>query len=350
MVPEKIDIHTLSQDRLIAWLAQRDIASFRAEQIRRWIYTAQADTFEEMTNIKKEIRQLLSENLTIPRLKVVTVENSQDGCCKFLFELTDGHRIESVLIPERTHDTACISSQVGCAMGCRFCLTAQMGLVRNLTAGEIVAQVRDIKHFLGKENKLTNIVFMGMGEPLANYDNVRTAIGTLSDDKAGLGFSPRKITVSTSGLVPRILDLGRDTTAQIAVSLNAVDNETRSRIMPINRKYDIETLLAACWSVPLPPRRKITFEYILMKGLNDSETHARKLASILKASKAKVNLIPFNPHDGCDFQRPDEESVFSFQKILLNSKFTTNIRMSKGTDISAACGQLQAKEKGRGKH
>jgi 23S rRNA (adenine2503-C2)-methyltransferase len=346
MVPEKNDIHALSREQLISWLAERDIAPFRAEQIRRWVYIAQADTFEEMTNIKKEIRQLLADHFTIPRLSVVTVENSRDGCCKFLYELTDGHRIEAVLIPERTHDTVCISSQVGCAQGCRFCLTAHLGLVRNLTAGEIIAQVRDIKHFLGKENNLTNIVFMGMGEPLANYENVRTAIETLSDDKGGLGFSPRKITVSTSGLVPRMLDLGRETTTQLAVSLNAVDNETRTRLMPINRKYDIETLLAACWSIPLPPRRKITFEYILMKDLNDSEAHARKLARLLKASKSKVNLIPFNPHDGCDFQRPDEETVFKFQKILLNSKFTTNIRMSKGSDISAACGQLQAKEAG----
>ncbi len=345
MSPEKIDIHALSRDRLIAWLSERDIASFRAEQIRRWIYSAQVETFEEMTNIKKDIRLLLAEHFSIPRLSVAAVENSRDGSCKFLFELSDGQRIESVLLPERTHDTVCISSQVGCAQGCRFCLTAQMGFIRNLTAGEIIAQVRDIKHFLGKENKLTNIVFMGMGEPLANYDNVLTAVETLSDDQAGLGFSARKITVSTSGLVPRILDLGRDSTAQIAVSLNAVDDETRSRLMPINRKYDIETLLSACWQVPLPPRRKITFEYILMKGINDSEDHARKLARLLKASKAKVNLIPFNPHNGCGFERPEHETVLKFQNILLNSRFTTNIRQSKGTDISAACGQLQAKGK-----
>jgi 23S rRNA (adenine2503-C2)-methyltransferase len=342
----KNDITALSRAQLNAWLAERGIASFRGQQIRRWIFNAQADSFEEMTNLKKDIRELLTEHFTIPRLRVVTVENSEDGCCKFLFELADGHRIESVLIPERTHDTVCISSQVGCAQGCRFCLTSHMGFIRNLTAGEIVAQVRDIKHFLGKENKLTNIVFMGMGEPLANCVNVRTAIGNLVDEKDGMGFSPRKITVSTSGLVPKLSALAEEPQVQIAVSLNAVDNETRTRLMPINRKYPIETLLEACWSLPLAPRRKVTFEYILMKGLNDSEAHARKLSSLLRASKAKVNLIPFNPHDGCDFQRPDEGTVLKFQNILLNSKFTTNIRLSKGTDISAACGQLQAREAG----
>lgn len=343
MSSKKADIHTLSQEELIAWFSRYEIASFRAEQVRRWIYSAQVDSFDEMTNIKKDIRVLLSEHFTILRLGVVATENSRDGCCKFLFELSDGNRIESVLIPERTHDTLCISSQVGCAQGCRFCLTTRMGFVRNLTAGEIVAQVRDITHMLGKQNQLTNIVFMGMGEPLANYENVRTAIGTLADDKAGLGFSARKITVSTAGLVPRMHDLGHDTQVQMAVSLNAVDNETRTRLMPINKTYSIETLLETCWSYPLAPRRKVTFEYILMKGINDSEAHAVKLARLLKPAKAKINLIPFNPHEGCDFERPEESTVLKFQSILLNRNFTTNIRRSKGTDISAACGQLRAK-------
>ncbi len=343
MLPTKRDIHTLSQKELIAWLSQRDIASFRAEQIRRWIYSGQADSFDEMTNIKKDIRGLLSEHFTIPRLSVVTTENSRDGCVKFLFEMSDGHRIESVLIPERTHDTLCISSQVGCAQGCRFCLTAHMGFIRNLTAGEIIGQVRDIKNMLGKQNQLTNIVFMGMGEPLANYENVRKAIDTFVDDTAGLGFSPRKITVSTSGLVPRMHDLGHDSQVQMAVSLNAVDNDTRTRLMPINKTYPIETLLETCWTYPFAPRRKVTFEYILMKGVNDSESHALKLAKLLKPAKAKVNLIPFNPHDGCDFERPEESTVLEFQKILLDRNYTTNIRLSKGTDISAACGQLRAK-------
>jgi len=339
----KTDIHTLSHQDLITWFETHEMAPFRAEQVRRWIYAEQADSFEEMTNIKKEIRVLLAEHFTIPRLAVATVENSKDGSCKFLFQLPDGNRVESVLLPERTHDTLCISSQVGCAQGCAFCLTSHLGFIRNLTAGEIIAQVRDIKHVLGKENILTNIVFMGMGEPLANYENVRIALETLTDNKAGLGFSPRKVTVSTAGLVPRMLDLGTDTKAQIAVSLNAVDNETRDKLMPINRKYPIETLLSACWSIPMASRKKITFEYILMKGVNDSEADALALARLLKPSRAKINLIPFNPHHGCDLDRPEEAVTLKFQNLLLNRNFTTNVRQSKGTDISAACGQLQAK-------
>jgi 23S rRNA (adenine2503-C2)-methyltransferase len=273
-------------------------------------------------------------------------EVAGDGAQKFLFGLEDGRRIESVLIPERNHATLCLSSQVGCAQNCRFCFTATGGWERNLTLGEILAQVRDIRKALSTPESLTNIVFMGMGEPLANCENVRTAIGNLVDDRDGMGFSPRKITVSTSGLVPKLIELTDEPQVQIAVSLNAVDNETRTRLMPINRKYSIETLLEACWALPLAPRRKITFEYIMVKGLNDSEAHARKLASLLRASKAKVNLIPFNPHGGCDYMRPDEGTVLKFQNILLGSKFTTNIRLSKGTDISAACGQLQAREAG----
>ena len=342
----KLDILSLSHQDLIDWLKTKDIGAFRAEQIRRWVYAFQTDTFEEMTNIKKEIRTLLAEHFVIPRLTVAAIENSQDGSCKFLFELVDGNRIETVLLPERTHDTLCISSQVGCAQGCAFCLTAGLGFIRNLTAGEIIAQVRDVQKSLGKENILTNIVFMGMGEPLANYENVRIALEAISDNKAGLGFSPRKVTVSTCGLVPRMLDLGQDTKAQIAVSLNAVDDETRTRLMPINRKYPIEMLLEGCWSIPMASRKKITFEYILMKGVNDSQEDALKLAKLLRPSRAKVNLIPFNPHHGCDLDRPDEATILKFQNILINKDFVTNIRQSKGTDISAACGQLQAKMSG----
>ncbi len=343
MLSEKTDIHTLSKAHLVEWLEARGIAAFRATQIRKWLYSAQMDSFAEMTNIKKDIRMLLSEHFVSCRLEVEAVETSRDGCRKFLFRLADGNRIETVLLPERTHDTLCISSQVGCAQGCRFCLTSRLGFIRNLTAGEIVAQVRDVKHLLGPGNTLTNIVFMGMGEPLANYSNVRIAMETLTDEQAGMGFSPRKITVSTAGLIPRMADLVRDTRTQLAVSLNAVDNETRSRLMPVNRKYPLDTLLEACWALPLAPRRKITFEYILMGGENDSEDHAHRLAKLLRPEKAKINLIPYNPHQGCGSRRPEEETVLRFQHILLNKRFTTNIRMSKGTDISAACGQLHAR-------
>jgi 23S rRNA (adenine2503-C2)-methyltransferase len=295
-----------------------------------------------MTNIKKDIRALLEKNFTIPRLDVAAVETAQDGCKKFLFTLSDGNKIESVFIPERTHDTLCISSQVGCAQGCRFCMTAKIGFIRNLTPGEIIAQVRDVKQMLGPDNHLTNIVFMGMGEPLANYQAVVTALQILTSSEAGLNLSPRKITISTAGLVPKIIDLGHEAPIQLAISLNATDDATRTKLMPINQKYPLETLLAACKNYPLPPRRKMTFEYILIKGVNDSPKNAHKLANMIWPERAKINLIPFNPHPGCNFERPDDATVREFQSILLNRRFTTNIRLSKGADISAACGQLHA--------
>ncbi len=338
----KTDITNLSREQLSTWLKDRGIAPYRAVQIFCWVYVKQLDNFDEMTNLKKEIRSLLTDHFIIPRLQIDTVEASQDGCQKFLFKLSDGNKIESVLIPERTHDTLCVSSQVGCAQNCRFCMTAKIGFVRNLTPGEIIAQVRDVKHLLGPQNRLTNIVFMGMGEPLANYNAVNTALQILTSSEAGLNFSARKITISTAGLVPKIEALRSEIPIQLAISLNATDNATRSRLMPINQKYPIEELIAACKNFPLRPRQKITFEYILIRGLNDTLKHARQLANLLSPDWAKVNLIPFNPHPGCGFARPDNETVLQFQSILLNRRFTTNIRLSKGVDISAACGQLHA--------
>jgi 23S rRNA (adenine2503-C2)-methyltransferase len=232
---------------------------------------------------------------------------------------------------------------VGCAQGCRFCFTAQAGFIRNLSIGEIIAQVRDIQNTLPADHQLTNIVLMGMGEPLANYENVVAALQTLSDGDAGLGISPRKITLSTAGLVPKLAQLGRDSLVNVAISLNATDNDTRSSLMPINRKYPLEELLATCRDYPLPPRRKLTFEYILIEGLNDSPAQARQLAKLLRPIKAKINLLPFNEHEGSDFKRPAEPRIFQFQKILQDADYTTIIRQSKGTDISAACGQLHAK-------
>jgi 23S rRNA (adenine2503-C2)-methyltransferase len=339
----KTNITDLTKRELVSWLESQNIAPFRATQIFHWIFNAQTDDFSAMTNIKKEIRLLLAEHFVISRLKTKTIETSRDGSKKYLFELTDGNLIESVLIPGRTHDTLCISSQVGCAQGCRFCLTGQAGFIRNLSAGEILAQVRDIRNGLPPDHQLTNIVLMGMGEPLANYENVVNALQTLTDSEAGLGVSPRKITLSTAGLVPKLSELGRDSQVNVAISLNATDNETRSLLMPINRKYPLEELLAACHNYPLLPRRKLTFEYILINGLNDSPAQARQLAKLLRPIKAKINLLPFNPHEGSDFKRPDESRVFQFQKILQDADYTTIIRQSKGTDISAACGQLHAK-------
>jgi 23S rRNA (adenine2503-C2)-methyltransferase len=334
------DIKELSRDQLVAWLKDQERKPYRAVQILRWIYLHQADTFDEMTDLGKEFRKLLSHNFTINRLEKARIETSQDGSRKYLFRLQDGKHVESVLIPEKDHYTLCISSQVGCTQGCRFCLTAKGGFVRNLSKGEIVAQVRDIARHLDDARRLTNIVLMGMGEPLANYRNVIEAVKTLTDSDTGLGFSGRKITISTAGLVPRLADLGRESTVNLAISLNATDNETRSMLMPINRKYPVEKLLDACAQYPLMPRRKITFEYVLIKGVNDSRQDAERLAALLRPIRAKINLIPFNTYQGCGFERPQEASIQNFRNILTQKNYTVIIRHSKGQDISAACGQL----------
>jgi 23S rRNA (adenine2503-C2)-methyltransferase len=317
--------------------------TFRAQQVHKWIYLRQAETFEQMTDLSKAARKLLSDHFTLRRLEIKKTETSRDGSRKYLFELHDGNLIESVLIPEKNHDTLCISSQVGCAQGCRFCLTSRGGFVRNLSAGEIISQVSDIRRDIGPQGKLTNVVLMGMGEPLANYDNVVAALNIITDGDSGLKISTRRVTLSTAGLVPNIPRLGRDVQVNLAVSLNAADNETRNGLMPINRKYPIEKLLAACKAYPLQNRRKITFEYILIKGVNDSPAEARRLAALLRPVRAKINLIPFNVHAESTFECPDEATILEFQQILTNDNYTVMIRRSKGGDISAACGQLRAK-------
>lgn len=303
----------------------------------------QSDSFDLMTNISKNIKKLLAQHYFIGRLEAEKIEKSRDGSRKYLFKLGDGKRIESVLIPERDHYTLCVSSQVGCAQGCRFCLTAAGGFERNLTRAEIIAQVRDIKNELEAPEQLRNIVFMGMGEPLANYKHLVSALDTITDNEAGLRFATRRITVSTAGLVNRLAELGRDTRVNLAISLNATDNATRSRLMPINRKHPIEALLEACRQYPLPAGRRITFEYILIQGVNDSEAEARRLAKLLQPIRCKINLIPFNSHAGCDFKRPPESTIQAFYKILFDKNYTVIVRRSKGQDISAACGQLRAR-------
>jgi 23S rRNA (adenine2503-C2)-methyltransferase len=295
-----------------------------------------------MTDLSKSLRRRLSEELRIGRLETMGVEQSRDGSRKYLFGLEDGNRIESVLIPEKSHWTICISSQVGCAYGCRFCLTGRGGLVRNLTAAEIISQVWEIQKRLQSGMRLTNTVLMGMGEPLANYDNVLAALRIVTANN-GLKFSNRKVTISTAGLVPRIDQLGRDITVNLAVSLNAADNEKRDYLMPINRKYPLEILMNACKTFPLPRRRMITFEYILIDGINDAPEDARHLAQILRPLRAKINLIPFNPFKESDFKRPVESVILAFQKILVDHHYTVRIRYSKGADISAACGQLRGR-------
>jgi len=340
---KKKNILELDRKEFTSWLETRKIESYRADQILKWIYLRQADRFDLMTDIAKDIRPLLEDHFTIGRLQKEKVEISKDGSQKYLFKLEDGKRIESVLIPERDHYTLCISSQVGCAQDCRFCLTARGGFQRNLSKAEIVSQVRDIQNEMEDSMPLSNLVFMGMGEPLANYKNLVDAIELITDNSFGLGFAGRRVTVSTAGLVSRLAALGRDTKVNLAISLNATDNDTRNRLMPINRKYPIEKLLEACQHFPLPGGRRITFEYVLLKDVNDTVEDAHRLVKLLRPIKSKINLIPFNPYEGCQYQRPDEDAILRFQKILIDRNYTVMIRRSKGQDINAACGQLAAK-------
>ncbi len=337
----KTDIKELTHDQLISWLKARGIAAYRAAQILKWVYR-QADTFEVMTDLGKDIREQLSRNFTIQRLEKSDMETSRDGSRKYLFRLDDGQYVETVLIPEKDYYTLCISSQVGCAQKCRFCLTAKGGFVRNLTTGEIIAQVRDVGNELDGARRLSNIVVMGMGEPLANYRNLVNAIQMITNADFGLKISNRRVTVSTAGFVPRLSDMNNDTEVNLAISLNATDNKTRSMLMPINRTYPIEMLLEACRNYRLKPRRRITFEYILIKGVNDRPEDAKRLARLLRPIRSKINLIPFNTHEASTFERPDDAVISQFREILQDKNYTVMTRQSKGQDISAACGQLSA--------
>ena len=336
------DIKNFTEEQFVRWLGQYGIAPYRAGQVLRWIYHRGVHSFSEMTDISKGLRNFLSERLAISRPQTEQVQTSKDGSRKYLFRLKDGQHIESVLIPEPGHRTLCISSQVGCGMGCKFCLTGRGGLVRNLEPSEIISQVCAVRDDLQDPSSLTNIVFMGMGEPLANYNSVVQAIRTITANN-GLQFSNRRVTLSTAGLAPRIDDLGRDVRVSLAVSLNAADNTTRNKLMPINRTYPIEMLLSACRTFPLPSRRTIMFEYVLIAGVNDTPMDAERLAELLRPMRAKINLIPFNPYEGTEFRRPEEGSILSFQKVLLDRHYTAIIRYSKGGDIGAACGQLRAR-------
>jgi 23S rRNA (adenine2503-C2)-methyltransferase len=335
----KVDLKDLDLEETRTWVEKIGLETYRAEQIRRWIFGHQAGSFEEMTNLSKEMRHYLNSISYVSQLKIAKTEISLDGTKKFSFELEDGKGIESVLIPERAHYTACISSQVGCAMGCKFCLTGRRGLNRNLKASEIINQILQIRQSMDQPDRLTNIVFMGMGEPLANYWAVKSAVKNIICADA-LNFSRRRVTLSTCGLVPEIERLGKELPINLAVSLNAADDKTRNLLMPINRRYPLNTLIDTLMRFPLTKRGRITFEYILIRDINDRLTDATKLARLLKDIRAKINLIPFNVYNGTPFQAPDEGRILAFQDELIRKNYTVIIRKSKGTDISAACGQL----------
>jgi len=333
-------------EELEALFLERGLPAFRGRQVFRWLTTPGLSSFDQMTDLPKALRAELAEEFSIALPEVAKEEISQDGTRKLALRLSDGEIIECVLIPEADHYTLCVSSQVGCAMGCAFCLTARMGFRRNLTPGEITGQVVRAKEVLQREGldqgkPLRNIVFMGMGEPLANYEAVLKALKNLLHPK-GFDFSSRRVTVSTVGLVPQIKRLGQNILVKLAISLHAADDETRSRLVPINKKYPLKELISACREYPLKKGWRITFEYVLLKGVNDSPRAARRLAKLLRGIPAKINLIPFNEHPDLPFKRPDEATILAFQKILMDAGYVATIRKSRGQDISAACGQLRA--------
>lgn len=334
-----VDLKNLSPDALLEFLSDMGKEKFRAGQILRWIYQRDVTDFNEMTDLAKALREDLAKRSYISSFTPETVEVSSDGTRKFLFRLFDGKTVETVLIPmDGGRNTLCISTQVGCAMQCKFCLTGTFGLERDLLASEIVNQVCAVR----KDFSVDNIVLMGMGEPLHNLDNVVDALEILYASH-GFDYGPRKVTLSTSGLVPQIEELGRRVKVNLAVSLNATTDEVRDELMPINKRYPLKTLMKACREFPLPPRQRITFEYILIKGVNDSQADAKRLVKLLHGVKAKVNLIPFNEHDGSSYQTPDQQSMRAFQTYLLDRQIVAVRRAGKGQDISAACGQLKGK-------
>jgi 23S rRNA (adenine2503-C2)-methyltransferase len=335
----KVDIKGLDSHETEEWVLSMGMDAYRARQIRQWVFKRLAGSFDEMTDLPKSIRERMEAITSFDPLKKAKHVRSQDGTEKYLFRLRDGLSIESVLIPERHHCTLCVSSQAGCAMGCRFCLTAKQGLKRNLVPSEIVDQVIHVKRSMKEPDRMTNIVLMGMGEPLANYDAVVKALRILVSEN-GANFSHRKVTLSTCGLVPQMKKLGEDITVNLAISLNAADDDTRSFLMPINQKYPLKELIRACKDFPLPNRRMITFEYILIEGVNDRDTDALKLCRVLSGLRAKINLIPLNSHSGSKMSPPPMERILQFQEVLLRKNFTVIIRKSKGSDILAACGQL----------
>ncbi len=337
---EITNIKDLSPKEIEKFVLDNDLQPFRARQISKWLYKKGVDCFDEMSDLSKDFRDLLDFSFSIkPSLELVQEQVSIDGTKKYLFKLADGNQIESVLIPEKSRKTLCISSQVGCALGCTFCMTGTVGKIRNLKPSEILDQYMMVNQY--NENSITNIVFMGMGEPLDNLDNLVKVINVLTDQNY-LALSPKRITVSTSGLVPQIKKLGEQVSVNLAVSLNAPRDELRDEIMPINKRYPISELLKASVNFPVPNRKYLMFEYVLLKGVNDSDSDAHTLGRLLQGIKCKINVIPFNEASPLPYKSPDWERVLKFQDILISYRINVRIRKSRGSDILGACGQLAA--------
>jgi 23S rRNA (adenine2503-C2)-methyltransferase len=338
----------LTRDELADEMLAIGEKRFRADQIFNWIHFRGVTGFGEMTDISKALRVRLQELYCIGRPQIVTAQTSTDGTRKWLLRLADGNEVETVFIPEPGRGTLCISSQVGCTLTCSFCHTGTQAWVRNLTAAEIVGQVLIARDELGEwptpsdDRQITNVVLMGMGEPLLNYDHVKTAVELCKDEK-GLNFSRRRITLSTSGIVPEIRRAGAEMQVMLAISLHAARDELRDELVPINKRWPIAELLAACRDYPdLSNARRITFEYVMLKDVNDSDKDARELLRVLEGIPSKINLIPFNPWPGSTYLTSDPERVQRFGEIIRNAGIMATIRRPRGADIAAACGQLKS--------
>ena len=347
MISKRYNIKNWTRQNLREWFKKNEknhssLKSFRADQVFNWLYQKRAESFDQMLNIGQGTREMLEDHFYISSLKVADNLKSRDGSIKFRILLDDGNSIESVFLPHKNHNTICVSSQAGCAMGCDFCMTAKMGLIRNLDPSEIINQIFTVVKELPEEKKIRNIVFMGMGEPFHNYNNLMQALEILTDEH-GFNYSHRRITVSTSGLLPKIRRFGLEKIkTNLAVSLNGVTDKVRTKLMPVNKAYNLEKLIKVCSEFPLESRKRITFEYILIRDLTDSLQDAKSLIRLLHGLKFKINLIPYNSTSGDKYNTPSPEQSRMFQKYLLDHQIIAPLRISKGQDIQGACGQLVA--------
>ncbi len=348
---EKTNLLNFDREALAVFFTDHGEKRFRADQLSQWIHQFGVTDFDKMTNMSKSLRDWLKERTEITFPEMIRDEVSKDGTRKWLFRLDDGNVIETVFIPEGIRGTLCISSQAGCILDCTFCATARQGFNRNLTTAEIVAQIWLANHFLSgfgrKKKVISNVVMMGMGEPLYNYRNVLSALRILMDDFA-YGLSSRRVTLSTAGVVPHILKLANDCDVSLAISLHAPNDELRNKLVPMNRRFPISELLAACKKyTDAKAHREVTMEYVMLDGMNDQSQQARELIRILKGLPAKINLIPFNPFKGAPYRCSDSHTIRRFREILQASGLVATIRKTRGQDIDAACGQLAGKVRDR---
>jgi 23S rRNA (adenine2503-C2)-methyltransferase len=341
----RADLVSMTLDEMTAFVVSLGEKAFRAKQLYRWVHQRAAGSFEEMTDLSKDLRAKLVQRAALGPLEKDLEQRSVDGTIKYRFKTHDGKLIESVYMPSDDRKTLCVSTQVGCAMACSFCMTGTLGLKRNLTPGEIVGQVHAVNREvranegLKLDRPLTNLVFMGMGEPLHNFENLKKALAILQSEE-GPDFSHRHITVSTVGLVPMIERLGAETDVKLAISLNASNDEQRSKMMPVNKKWNIAALMEACRKFPLKQGRRITFEYVLLRGVNDADDDASRLIALLRDVPAKVNLIPYNENPGLGFSTVAEQRAEQFRELLAKGGVAAFVRKNRGRDIAGACGQL----------